>query len=144
MFLLGILVSEFSILNVWKISARESDQNWSYELVLVTFTTGHVIGILLEDSMIRNSSKDKALRFKSHDPSGFSVCPHILQHTGNPEDFQVFSSAGENLSVSNRFKALRWRICGRLCSKLENPAFSGASRSRLSSTNRTISTDFYP
>ena len=74
--------------------------------VLVTFTTGHVVGILLEDSMIRNSSKHKALRFKSHDPSGFSVCPHILKHTGNPEDFQVFSSAGENLSVSNRFSKL--------------------------------------
>ena len=40
--------------------------------VLVTFITSHVIEILLEDSirpLIRNRSKHKALRFKSHDPS---------------------------------------------------------------------------
>ena len=44
--------------------------------VLVTLSTGHVIRILLEDSidpMISDRSKKKALKLKSHDRSGFLV-----------------------------------------------------------------------
>ena len=50
--------------------------------VLVTFITGHVIEILLEDSirpLIRDRSKHKALRFESHDPSGWTLRIRILR-----------------------------------------------------------------